>query len=616
MKKTVFVLFLVLACLLLLVACNDKADSPFAVEITTARSGTIETVVYDKADVSKGTASLTPTVVVASKGITDDGRGLFTVRITGTGGGTTAVSKDKAKVGETITVTATPDKNWRLDGVAVNGELLPDGVFTFTMPERNVEVTALYVYLIHHIDGNEHISFDNGSRDIVEGEKTYFTVEFHEENSYYDDSDVRCLCNDENVGIRFEENVDRGSYTAKKYSFVAPAGDCHVYLTTHPWRSLTSVEVFTPDHTYITEQCSIEVYCGDALYNTGSKVKDGSTFRIKLTFDEFPYRVTDLYSMTSSHFFVFTADATDPGTLTFLLDHKTQGSIPNDVELGIRIEEDTTMHAVTLQKEGSGTVSFGGEYAKEGSTVTIEAAPENGYVLASLKITTDGENYTRLAEKNGKCSFVMPTSDVTVLARFLTENKKHGVYVNADYESQIRLLTLGKVSDEYSVWGEEFYGETVFFHVEAEEDYFILPTAQYDVVTISSLGNGDYCFVMPDTDVMINVGTRQTFEWSIQSFKYQFGEYLQTWTITGSISGTHTDEATFKVVEGESLEIYFTAKSGEELFRLSIESKFGSENQIEYIGDAYIGGRISYRTWIDEVWADSYDIAITVSVRG
>ena len=170
--------------------------------------------------------------------------------------------------------------------------------------------------------------------------------------------------------------------------------------------------------------------------------------------------------------------------------------------------------------------------------------------------------------------------------------------------------------DEYCVWGGEYEGETVFFHIEAEDDCFIMPAAQYNSVTIASLGNGDYCFVMPDTDVTIFVKTRQTFEWSIQSFKYQFGEYLQTWTITGSISGTHTDEATFKVVEGESLEIYFTAKSGEELFRLSIESKFGSENYIEYIGDAYIGGRISYRTWIEEVWADSYDVTITVSVRG
>ena len=92
------------------------------------------------------------------------------------------------------------------------------------------------------------------------------------------------------------------------------------------------------------------------------------------------------------------------------------------------------------------------------------------------------------------------------------------------------------------------------------------------------LGNGDFSFVMPDTDVTIVVKTRQAFEWSIRSFKSKFGDFLKTWTITGSISGEHKDEATFKVAKGESLEISFTAKDEERLFRLSIES--GGEDRI------------------------------------
>ena len=620
MKRYLYliVLLLIACCVVGLTACSEEEKN--TVEITTSKSGTIDVEVFSAEQAAKdGKIALTPLVGVTDKSITDDGQGLFTIRITESGDGTTAISKEKAQAGETVTVTATPAENWRLDGLAINGESLPDGVFTFTMPERNVEVIASYVCLAHRVDGNEHISFDNDSHDIVEGRRKYFTVEYHEENRYYDDSDVKCLCNGESVEVRFEEIVDRDWYTARRYSFIAPGEDCYIELTAHPWRSITKVEFFKSDWEKIqAEQYSVEIYCGDALYDMGSKVKDGSTFHVKLSFDGFPYKISDLYSWTSSHLFDFTADETEPGEITFKLDHDHQGGIPDDVELGVRIEEDTTQYTVTLEHEGSGTVTSDVKYAKGGKTVTVDAVPEDGYALVSIYITTDGENYTKIDKKNEKYSFVMPENDVTVKARFLTESNKHQVIIQVGYyehdyyyDNGNILLTYGGESNERALWGEEYEGETVFFHVDTDEGYLIKANDPNGDTTITSLGNGNYSFVMPETTILIVVNSRREFEWSIKSRKAEFGDYLETWTITGSISGEHKDEETFKVAEGESLTISVKAKSGEGLYSLSIENEYGIDDRYEYYS---LGGVTSYSTQIGEVLADSYDNYIVVEI--
>ena len=604
----VFLTILLVAGLFVFVcACEDSPVGK--VEITTSKSGSVDVVVYQDVDSSKEKASLTPTVATAEKSITDDGNGLFFVNLNKVGDGSVDLSADKAKEGDEVTLTCSPSEGWALESVFVGDNDRLTEPFRFTMPGRNVNVNVVFRDLRHRVNCADYIVWDGKDNVIVEGETYVFTVDYSENNRYYDDEDVICEKSDGSGRVPVIRYNGQN-----KYTFVAPNSDCYLSLTTHPWRSLTSVAVFTSDgyeRTFLTEQCSIEVYRGDFSYEMGTKVKDVSTFRVKLNFDRFPYRVTDLYSMTSSHYFSFTADATDPGTFTFSLDHEHQGGIPDDVELGVRIEEDTTMHAVNIQKEGWGAVSSGRKYAKEGDTVIIEARPREGYVLASLSFTTDGENYTKIAEKDGKYSFVMPTSDVTVLARFLTEDKKHDFYINSD-SSQIKRVGIYGKEGEYYVGSEEYEGETVYFHVDAE-DCFIMPEDVNGIITIDSLGNGDFSFVMPDTDVTIVVKTRQAFEWSIRSFKSKFGDFLKTWTITGSISGEHKDEATFKVAKGESLEISFTAKDEERLFRLSIES--GGEDRIVYIADSYLGYITSYSTWIDEVLANSYNVEIIVTVK-
>jgi len=62
------------------------------------------------------------------------------------GGGQVELSSDSAKMGETVTITATPDTaaGMELNYIKVNGDTLADGVFTFTMPAEDVVVEVKF----------------------------------------------------------------------------------------------------------------------------------------------------------------------------------------------------------------------------------------------------------------------------------------------------------------------------------------------------------------------------------------------------------------------------------------------------------------------------------------
>jgi len=67
-------------------------------------------------------------------------KNVFTVTVKAAENGTVSVDKASAKVGETVTVTATPDKDYELSQIIVNGKAITGN--TFTMPAENVTVTA------------------------------------------------------------------------------------------------------------------------------------------------------------------------------------------------------------------------------------------------------------------------------------------------------------------------------------------------------------------------------------------------------------------------------------------------------------------------------------------
>lgn len=76
-------------------------------------------------------------------------------------------------------------------------------------------------------------------------------------------------------------------------------------------------------------------------------------------------------------------------------------------------------YRITVADSENGTVTANRTTAKAGTTVTLTAAPDENYRLASLAVTNrDGKSITLHDQGNGRYTFTMPSSPVTVKATF------------------------------------------------------------------------------------------------------------------------------------------------------------------------------------------------------
>lgn len=83
-------------------------------------------------------------------------------------------------------------------------------------------------------------------------------------------------------------------------------------------------------------------------------------------------------------------------------------------------------YAVTVEDAAHGTVKADHTGAVSGATVTITVTPDEGYWLNALTVTDAKNNELKLTDKgNGKYTFTMPASKVTVEAIFAGINTEH-----------------------------------------------------------------------------------------------------------------------------------------------------------------------------------------------
>lgn len=83
---------------------------------------------------------------------------------------------------------------------------------------------------------------------------------------------------------------------------------------------------------------------------------------------------------------------------------------------------DPTYSVSTPSKAEHGTVTVSPKSASKGDTVTVTVKPDSGYVLETLTVTDKNGNELTLKDKgNGKYTFTMPGSKVTVSAEFVEE---------------------------------------------------------------------------------------------------------------------------------------------------------------------------------------------------
>ena len=77
-----------------------------------------------------------------------------------------------------------------------------------------------------------------------------------------------------------------------------------------------------------------------------------------------------------------------------------------------------TTYPITVKSAKNGDVTVSHKSASKGTTVTLTVNPDKGYVLDTLTVLDGKDKEIKLTEKNGKYTFTMPASKVTVEAMF------------------------------------------------------------------------------------------------------------------------------------------------------------------------------------------------------
>ena len=77
-----------------------------------------------------------------------------------------------------------------------------------------------------------------------------------------------------------------------------------------------------------------------------------------------------------------------------------------------------TTYPITVKSAKHGDVTASHKSASKGTTVTLTVDPDKGYVLDTLTVLDGKDKEIKLTEKNGKYTFTMPASKVTVEAMF------------------------------------------------------------------------------------------------------------------------------------------------------------------------------------------------------
>ena len=79
----------------------------------------------------------------------------------------------------------------------------------------------------------------------------------------------------------------------------------------------------------------------------------------------------------------------------------------------------SSSYSITVESDKNGTVTVSPKSARKGTTVTITVKPDEGFELDTLRVYDKDGNKIKVTEgKNGKYTFTMPASKVTVKAAF------------------------------------------------------------------------------------------------------------------------------------------------------------------------------------------------------
>ena len=106
-------------------------------------------------------------------------------------------------------------------------------------------------------------------------------------------------------------------------------------------------------------------------------------------------------------------------------------SVTLTVEQGNHTAPSAPHYDVAVADGAHGSVTVSPKSASKGSTVTVTVTPDKGYALETLTVTGKNGSALDLTDRgNGKYTFTMPSSPVTVAATFMDDNTMLNFFVD------------------------------------------------------------------------------------------------------------------------------------------------------------------------------------------
>ena len=311
--------------------------------------------------------------------------------------GNVTADKQTAHIGETVTLTITPNEGYELDEIHImNGttqvavEITTEGKYTFVMPAGNVEVSATYKAIDYTITiepaENGTVTADKQTAHI--GETVTLTVT---PDKGYELDEIHVMNGTTQVAVTPAEEG--------KYAFVMPAGNVKVQAT---FKAI--------DYTITIEPAENGTVTADK-----ETANYGETVTLTITPNE-GYEFDQLIVMNGTTQVAVTI--TTEGKYTFVMP-------AGNVEISATFK--MTDYAITITPAENGTVTADKETANMGETVTLTVTPDKGYELDEIHVMNGTTRLTTVSEDEGKYTFVMPANNV-VISTLFKETSDTGVH--------------------------------------------------------------------------------------------------------------------------------------------------------------------------------------------
>ena len=174
-----------------------------------------------------------------------------------------------------------------------------------------------------------------------------------------------------------------------------------------------------------------------------------------------------------------------------------------------------TTYPITVKSAKNGDVTASHKSASKGTTVTLTVAPDKGYVLDTLTVLDGNNKDLKLTEKNGKYTFTMPASKVTVEAMFKAagNNPFTDVPAGSYYEDAViwavdKGITTGTSATTFNPNGICTRAQAVTFLWRAAGS----PAAKSGAMPFADVKAGSYCYdaVLWAVEQGITKGTSET----------------------------------------------------------------------------------------------------------